>query len=432
MRTTIVFAVLAVMIGLASTAEGAEKELFSPSYFPWREQEWGTVVLKAEPIVVNKEAILPRRQGPSAQALAPSASREMSIHIDGVAYESEFDSEATQLLDVAWAGRVSGDKRLSFSGVSKDGVVSGEIWTSQGHRSIVTRDKVTYLVEWNEEELKKLFKDDVHKGGDAYSIIATASRLLIETQAKRRAVAHPSNPDACRGNSVENFDLMLPFTQVALDWFSKDPVVADREIRAAGENGVKAINAITINTTGKLLKRVNLVYMFLVSRVAGQWMSEDLEWAARSPEVSGPRDQYRADVSILLSGVANGGGGLAGALGTAEQGFAVAYIVGGAFGIAHEFGHVAWNMGHHPGNWTNPNPVWAVDHYVDGIGSGVMALATMAECPRGCPMQPYWAYSKAFYEGTQVPTGIPDQRENALAQAYFECTVSLFRLRRGN
>lgn len=398
----------------AFSLNAADVELFTPRYDAVEELEWGPTVRSVEPVTFNRELVA-RESTKGVQAFS-AQTEKISFRISGVEY--------TIAPDEKWKSfhRVAGARFLSHFSVVGE-AVAGEIWLPNGqHRSLITRKGTTYLIEWNDEVVAKSLVNDVSFA----SMNANAQTL----SRKRRAVRHPSNPDACEGEWINTTDQLGLYNDRTLEWYGGDLT----QFQAYVENAVKAYNATVINTTDKWEYRTRLVGLVKVSYVDNgpddpEGMHKVREWARTSGEVKQLLDKHQADTSHFFVGYYRVGPGGAADFGT---GFAVSSAVHGSFVFVHERGHADHRMGHDDKHWTNVpggvSPMWAYDYYIDGVARGLMAYADSTNCPNQCPWQPIFATPYQNYEGINLPAGVRDVYENWRMLEWTRGTVSMNRV----
>ncbi len=381
---------------------------------------WGPTFETVEAVQINPAAL---------EIMSGKTGADLTIQIAGRDYklfQERIDYRGSN--NYSWFGKVQGASVLSHFAVV-DGAIAGEIWLASGkHYSVLSRGGGQYLVTWDENEISRGLANDVLEANP----IVAASNALATTLSRQRPVSRPS---WCTGEEIENIDQLVIYTQQAQDWFSKNATEGEKQIRAAAQNSVDATNGVTINSTGNEWQyRLNLVGTEKVnhtdagSLVPKGWIGDDLQWAYESSEVAELRNKYNADAVMLLVGSCGREAcGSATLPGNEISGHAVTATQGGAFTIAHENGHILWGMGHNPESWIGADPVWAVDHYVNGVASGVMVGAG-AVCPNDCPHSPHWANPNINYLGTKTPSGVKDQRENWRMLALFSNYTSMHRV----
>ena len=222
----------------------------------------------------------------------------------------------------------------------------------------------------------------------------------------------------------------MGYTAEALAWFGAGDQARD-EVAAAAQNGLEdAWGAAVINTTGGLNDRTRIVRISEVSyhdaQTATAKLVDALQWFVTAPEVKTHMEESKADAAYLLVGIYFDFGGIA----DYRKGFAVSPVLHGAFPMVHELGHALPGFDHDPLHRVAPGgtPTWVADHYVDGVGRGLMSYADEQMCPRGCPPEFVFANPDAFYPGTAIPSCIRGERENARMLIEARSKISLVRV----
>lgn len=399
---TVLFSLFIVAFSLNATTS---PELFRVRHdVVVKDDQWPSTVTRVQPIEFNREAILSHDRGISSQAFVAQPT-EFTFPVEGIEYTLVRDKFGFYKVEGAeWSSRV----------VDSEDVVAGFLFLPDGEMwDITTRDGITYLAKHD-------YDAEVRNEMIVSSGVASSS--------KRRAVRHPANPNACSGEWVETIDLAGIYNARTLEWFSADPVVAERELRAYVENAVDARNATVINTTGALLYKMRLVTLTKVSYADSgpndpEGMGKALSWVVSSEEVKKILDQYQADaVHFFLGLYVVGPGGTA-----SDKGRAVSSVTHSAFVFVHERGHADHLMLHDDKHDVvrEDRPIWAFDYYIDGVARGLMAYADNTNCPNGCPWQPIFATPYRNYEGTNLPAGVRDVYENWRMLEWTRGTVSM-------
>lgn len=415
--------VFLVFVTLASSAfAGDDKVLFTPDYsqaLKAGEEEgliWEPTVKSAERITFSKNALRPtEKRSINREALHVSTVSSASAFGQTVATPSvvEFvvgfqtyraEIKSADLFDSSTQFfRVEGSDFVSHLSIVGDSV-AGEIWLPSNpgkveHRSIRTRGGSSYLVEWDEEENKKLMaRAHPAKGHES----ETSS--LID-RVPRRAIVPPREPETvgpCWADQVltDVVDYLVLFDRTGHDYF-----LSDEERASYAKNTVASFNATLINSLG--VGWVRLVGTASIDYTSQGNLLADLNYVTANAVAL--RDQYRADVVGLFVGAANSdlGGITHYYTGESKLGFMVAHVAVAATTPAHEFGHMLGGMGHQPEYWNNPTMPWAYGHLVDGWFGDTMSYPI---CPNGCGIIPIYSNPHVLAYGR--PTGIEGEREN--------------------
>jgi hypothetical protein len=423
----IVFLVLVVLVVLASSAFAEDdKVLFTPDYSYYSQVlkagegegvVWEPTVKSAERITFSKNALRPtEKRTTNRVALDVATVSSVSVFGQTVATPSvEFvvgfrtyraELKRSDLFDPdTHFFRVEGSDFLSHVSTIGDSV-AGEIWLPGNpgkveHRSIRTRGGSSYLVEWDEEENRKLVaRSHPVKGHES----ETSS--LIE-RVPRRAIAPPREPEVmgpCWADQIltEVVDYMVLFDSTGFSYF-----ISDEERNTYAKNVVATINATIINSQG--VGWVRLVGTGLLDYTSKGVLGDDLREVTNSSAATELRDVQHADVVGLFVGAVNSdlGGVTHYYTGESKLGFMVAHVAVAASTPAHEFGHMLGGMGHQPEYWNNPTMPWAYGHLVDGWFGDTMSYPI---CPNGCGIIP--VYSNPHVLAYGKPTGIEGEREN--------------------
>ena len=389
---------------------------------------WGSTFKTVEAVKINPAA-LELMAGKTGDA-------DLTINIGGRDYkifQERVDYRGRD--NYSWFGKIQGSSVLSHFAVVDD-AVAGEIWLPNGaHYSILSRGDGQYLVTWDDQKIRRSLANDVVNDsaptGAGVGSGAGAGAVAGIDSTRRRPV---QRPNWCTGEEIENIDQLIIYTQQAQDWFSKNAVEGEKQIQAAAQNSVDATNGVTINSTGNEWQyRLNLVHTEKVNHTdagsVGGKLTDDLGWLWASQEVSTLRNTYNADAVMLLVGSCDATSCGSASLPPGGPGAVTATQIG-AFGIAHENGHMLWGMGHNPESWSKGMgglPDWAMDHYVNGVAAGVMRGGG-TKCPNLCPTSPHWANPNINYAGTRTPSGVQDERENWRMLAYNSNWTSLLRI----
>ena len=389
---------------------------------------WGSTFKTVEAVKINPAA-LELMAGKTGDA-------DLTINIGGRDYkifQERVDYRGRD--NYSWFGKIQGSSVLSHFAVVDD-AVAGEIWLPNGaHYSILSRGDGQYLVTWDDQKIRRSLANDVVNDsaptGAGVGSGAGAGAVAGIDSTRRRPV---QRPNWCTGEEIENIDQLIIYTQQAQDWFSKNATEGEKQIRAAAQNSVDATNGVTINSTGNEWQyRLNLVHTEKVNHTdagsVGGKLTDDLGWLWASQEVSTLRNTYNADAVMLLVGSCDATSCGSASLPPGGPGAVTATQIG-AFGIAHENGHMLWGMGHNPESWSKGMgglPDWAMDHYVNGVAAGVMRGGG-TKCPNLCPTSPHWANPNINYAGTRTPSGVQDERENWRMLAYNSNWTSLLRI----
>lgn len=199
-----------------------------------------------------------------------------------------------------------------------------------------------------------------------------------------------------------------------------------------------ALQSITTTNTAyqnsQITPRVNLVHSMEVNFTETGTLSAALNWVTNDSNIAAARNTYKADLVAILIETASDGCGLAwlmqngqNSTSFAASGFSatVRSCAVGNLSFPHELGH---NQGanHNPENGAPPAQAvfpYAFGHYVNGAFRTVMSYVD--PCPSGCTRVPYFSNPSVIYNNQ--PTGIADQRNNALTLNNTALAVSQFR-----
>lgn len=416
--------VFLVFVTLSSSAfAGDDKVLFTPDYsqaLKAGEEEgltWEPTVKSVEKITFNKTALrsaekrVTNRETLRVSTVSKTSAFGQTATTPSVefvvgfqTYHAEF--ERSDLLDSSTQFfRVEGSDFLSHISVVGDSV-AGEVWLPSNpgkveHRSIRTRYGSSYLIEWDEEENKRLMsRAHPAKGHES----ETSS---IVENAPRRAIAPPREPEVmgpCWADQVltDIVDYLVLFDSTGFNYF-----ISDDERASYAKNVVATINATIINSQG--VGWVKLVGTGFFDYASKGVLIDDLREVTGSSAVAELRDVQHADVVGLFVGAENSdlGGITHYYTGESKLGFMVAHVAVSATTPAHEFGHVLGGMGHQPGYWNNPTMPWAYGHLIDGWFGDTMSYPV---CPNGCGIIPVYSNPHVLAYGR--PTGIEGEREN--------------------
>ena len=432
---------------LAFTVNAAELFTYSPSILT--EEDWGSTVVRAEPVLVDLEALQPRQSDISSQAL--TAQSVASLRVDGVSYSATLERvEEHGKGNFTRFVRLEGSSDLSSFTVV-DGAVWVELWHSSAptfHRSIVTRDGQQYLVEWNEKEINRLLTDDVVEmesvPPDADGPEAAREREEVLTSHQRRRSVRsgptppPPPPSPCPAGEAEflESDAVYGYDKTVLSWYDK---TSPEKAKAAFEANVQAVvvgyNLYVQNSKGGNY-RFRLAGIEEIDYIASGSLLADLNWVLNSPQVAKLPMKYQSYIYFGLWVGINGPNGkdpkycgLATGGYTGKPGeYPPRHIVQpncGVGGGIHELGHNTRKF-HQKLNGNSPDityPVqYAYGYALDGYWRDIMCSGVWQECPTGCPAGPFFSNKDVIRDG--MPTGTSQTRNFATDAVVFKARAA--------
>ena len=232
-----------------------------------------------------------------------------------------------------------------------------------------------------------------------------------------------SPPPLYGNNNPDNIQLLVVYTPQALAAAGGTP-----QIEVQIQSMVDEVNTAFIDSG--MSARIALVRTEEVRYSDSGNITSDLNWVVTDLGVMSTRYFFGADLTSLL--VYNGGqcAGAAFVMYNPGAGFrdyaaSVTALGCGAGTLAHEIGH---NLGfeHNPENSSRYGlrtaTPFAFGHYVDGSFRTIMSYST--PCLLGCPAALRFSNPNINFLGQ--PTGIVDQRDNALTGEYTAPIVAQF------
>lgn len=331
-----------------------------------------------------------------------------------------------------WVGTIATQKsEYSVSLTILDGKMAGLIRTPNGSYEIIPRanantstvldvSDVDFPPCANEVENQSLLDYYQWKLHDKQSPHRSASRSVASTSAPL-----PSRVP---------IDLLVLYSPEVLAHFDGDKSAVESH----------AIAAIDVANTA--FEKSEMIARFRVVKIAlfdvaeesypGETLNDVLLWLADKKQVRESRNNVGADIVGLLVEDGRGMCGGAQPMTNPDEGFAshafqatARSCAVGNMTYAHEHGH---NMGfeHNPENSArSPSRAsfpWSFGHFDDGSFRTIMSLSS--ECQNGCSRVMHFSNPNVNYD--QIPTGITDERDNAMTGDSVAELVAGFRLDR--
>lgn len=222
-------------------------------------------------------------------------------------------------------------------------------------------------------------------------------------------------------------DLLVVYSEAARQQLGGATQI-EAHAQAAVDNGNLALGNSLTNVAWNIVEIAEIAYDEVGS------CGERLGALRNSRQAGHLRDRTGADMVGML--LADGGGACGcgfvmrnpgpGFAGSAFQVTANGCAVGNLT-FAHEHGHNS-GMEHDPDNGTSPGNAshpWSFGHFVDRQFRTVMSYSN--PCSSGCPRRPYFSNPDVTYENE--PTGIEDERHNALTASLTAPIIAEFRAR---
>jgi hypothetical protein len=301
--------------------------------------------------------------------------------------------------DLAWRGRVEGDEASLVVLTLKNGFVFGTIQYDGAEYEIRAGRGGEHVVEEIDPESRP---DDKH--------LAVPDGEFADPEAAVSQSGELFSSELASGDAASEIHLLATYTPQA-----RTAAGGAGQIEALIQSMVDYANTALINSD--MQPRFVLAAAQAVAYNDTGDMQSDLDWLRQDATVRALRDNYGADLVSLI--VADGGSycGIAYVMANPDPSFE-SYAVQvtdadcGGSTFAHENGH---NMGmeHDPDNSRRypdgSSYPWSYGHFVDGSYRTVMSYRSF--CTAGCPSVPQFSNPDVLFNG--VPTGIPEQRDNA-------------------
>lgn len=309
--------------------------------------------------------------------------------------------------NMVWRGRLQSDAKSKVTLTFHDGVLIGHIQTGnetfvirpgrRGRSKVEKINPASFAPEWGH--------DRASRGKEMVPPLSSAPTNQESTSGSTTA------PVVAAAEVVE-ITLMSVYTPQARAGAAAQNLTIQAQIQAA----VDQANTAFINSN--MIARYKLVHTAEVAYNDTGNISNDLSWVTGNATVASLRNTHAADMVSLIT---ENGGGYCGVgwvqrnpgAGFANYAFQVTArncLPNNTF--AHEHGH---NLGmeHDPGNsGTTPSGAsypWSFAHFVSGSFRTIMSYSN--SCTSSCPRILHYSNPDVFHDG--VPTGIPDQRDNA-------------------
>lgn len=306
--------------------------------------------------------------------------------------------------NMVWRGRLQADAKSKVTLTFHDGVLIGHIQTGndtfvirpgrRGRSKVERLNPASFAPEWGHDR-------------------ATRGREMVPPLSKAPTdQATATTPPMAAATSVVEITLMSVYTAQA----RAGATALNSTIQAQIQAAVDQANTAFINSN--MVARYRLVHTAEVAYIDSGNISTDLNWVTGNAAVASLRNTHAADMVSLIT--ENGGGycGIGWVQRNPGPGFAnYAFQVTARnclanSTLAHEHGH---NLGmeHDPSNsGTTPSGAsypWSFAHYVSGSFRTIMSYSN--SCSSSCPRILHYSNPDVLYNG--IPTGIPDQRDNA-------------------
>ena len=311
--------------------------------------------------------------------------------------------EARTARSRVWRGRGQTDRSAKVTLTQHEGLLFGHI--QKGHDSFAIRpgpngstvveklDPDSFAPEWGH--------DAATHGHDKVPPISSEDGLQQSS---------PLDPTATAVDGTLQIVLMSVFTPQA-----RAAAGGTTQIQGQIQAAVDQANTAFINSN--MTARYFLAHTAEVAYNDSGNIDSDLTWVTSNSTVASLRNTYAAD---MVSLIVNNGGSYCG-IGWVQRhpgaGFANYAFQVTALGclanstLAHEHGH---NMGmeHDPASAgiapSGASYPWSFGHYVNGSFRTIMSYNV---CSVSCPRVLHFSNPDVLYNG--VPTGVPDQRDNA-------------------
>jgi hypothetical protein len=351
--------------------------------------------------------------------LVASNPESLAIAVPGKAdlLVERFHYQHRSARSMVWRGRFQDDSSSKITLTLHDGVLLGhiqsgsEIYTirpGRNGRSVMEKlDTDSFDPEWGHDQ-RTHGHDKVPPKPDSAPDVGGAV-----------------NPTPAPGTAAATTEIVLMSVYTAQ---ARAAAGGTTQIQAQIQAAVDQANSAFINS--KMGVRFYLAHSAEVTYKESGNIDTDLSWVTGNSTVAALRDTHAADMVSLIT--ENGGGycGIGWVQRNPGPGFANYAFQVSARGclinstLAHEHGH---NLGmeHDPANaGISPSGAsydWSFGHSVSGSFRTIMAYSCTSSCPRIL----HYSNPDVLYNG--VPTGIPDQRDNAWTGDLVAPIVAAFR-----